>query len=455
MRMSFGRARQVADAVLYEGYVLYPYRASARKNQFRWQFGVLAPCSWSEAGGCEPWWMQTECLIAADGATRLLGKVRFLQVQRRTVTKAVETAEGLSYRPVESLELDGRCWTPWDEAVEREIDFNELIAPAESSCLICREFPAGHESELLTTSRGRPAGCIVREQWPLVVALRIGSVPVREIHGLTKLQIRIENITPWADLGAGRDAVIGSSLAGVHTFLEVSNGKFVSLLDPPEWARPAAQSCENVRTWPVLVGEPGERTVLLSSPIILYDYPQIAPESPGDLFDSTEIDELLTLRTMTLTEAEKREARATDPRAAAVIERTDAMPPEMLERLHGAVRYLRAATGNAPANEAQPPWWNPSADMAVSPDTDSVEVAGVTVSKGSRVLLRPGQRRADAQDMFLAGKTARVEAVFLDVENRSYVAVTVEDDLAADLHGQYGRFFYFYPDEIEPLEARR
>ena len=78
--------------------------------------------------------------------------------------------------------------------------------------------------------------------------------------------------------------------------------------------------------------------------LFLYDYPQIAPESPGDLYDATEIDEILTLRTMTLTDEEKREARATDPRAAAIIDRVDDMPPEILDRLHGAVRYLRAAT---------------------------------------------------------------------------------------------------------------
>ena len=41
--MTLTAARQVADAVLYEGYLLYPSRATSSKNQIRWQFGVLGP----------------------------------------------------------------------------------------------------------------------------------------------------------------------------------------------------------------------------------------------------------------------------------------------------------------------------------------------------------------------------------------------------------------------------
>jgi len=168
--------------------------------------------------------------------------------------------------------------------------------------------------------------------------------------------------------------------------------------------------------------------VVLASPIILYDDPAIAPESPGDLFDGTEIDEILTLRTMTLTDEEKREARATDPRAAAIVDRVDAMPPELLERLHGAVRSLR-------------------------PVQPSVTVAGVRVAEGSRVRLRPNLRGADAQDMFLAGLVATVRTVLTDVDGVTYVAVTLDDDPGADLQHTHGRYRYFSPDEIEPLEV--
>ena len=171
----------------------------------------------------------------------------------------------------------------------------------------------------------------------------------------------------------------------------------------------------------------------LASPIVLYDDPAIAAESQGDLFDGTEIDEILTLRTMTQTDEEKRQARATDPRAAAIVDRVDAMPPELLDRLHGTVRYLRSVTGE--------------------PEPETVTVAGVRVTAGSKVRLRPSLRGTDAQDMFLVGLTATVRTVLSDVDGVTYVAVTVDDDPAADLQTTHGRFRYFSPDEIEPLEV--
>src|SRR5262245_57774536 len=141
-----------------------------------------------------------------------------------------------------------------------------------------------------------------------------------------KVRVRIENLSAWPlDAPAGRSHALRWSFVATHTLLAVRDGVFVSLLDPPAWARHAAAACANLHTWPVLVGDKNRRDIMLSSPIILYDYPQVAPESPGDLFDATEIDELLTLRTMTLTDEEKREARGTDARAAAMLDRIDAM----------------------------------------------------------------------------------------------------------------------------------
>jgi hypothetical protein len=449
--MSFERARQVADAVLYEGYVLYPYRASARKNQVRWQFGVAVPRSWSDAGGCEHWWVQTECLIEVDTAVRVAGKVRFLQVQRRTIEQAVDPA-ATAFRAVECLEAGGRLWLPWDEAVEREVDVVEPAAAdlngAERE--VAFAFPASRQVETIRGTDGAPLGRCVRACQAIQGAVRITSEPN---GALQRLRLRVENTTPWTDANASREDVIRVALLGVHTLLAVEGGQFVSLLDPPDWAQAAVAACANVRTWPVLVGEEGERSVMLSSPIILYDYPRIAPESPGDLFDATEIDEILTLRTLTLTDDEQREARATDARAAEIIDRVTTMPPEILERLHGAVRSLRGATANADESASAPPWWDPGVDASVSPDTDCIEIGGVAIAKGSRVRLRPGARRADAQDMFLAGRIAVVEGVFFDVEDHSYLAVTLDADPAADLLQWHGRYLYFAPDEVEPLEA--
>jgi hypothetical protein len=216
------------------------------------------------------------------------------------------------------------------------------------------------------------------------------------------------------------------SFASTHLVLALQGGCFRSLLDPPPHLRDAARECVNVGTYPVLVGEPQSEDTLLCSPMILYDHPQIAPESPGDFFDATEIDELLALRTMTLTGAEKAQARATDPRAAALLDRVESMDPPAMERLHGAIRD-RAATPPESSGPFRP---------------------------GARVRLRPGSRRADAQDFLWDGFTATVAAVMVDLEGREHVAVTVDDDPGADLHRWYGRYHYYFVDELELLEGR-
>src|SRR5690606_18933538 len=125
-----------------------------------------------------------------------------------------------------------------------------------------------------------------------------------------------------------------------HLLVGVSDGELLSTIDPPTWAIDAAAACRNVRTYPVLLGQPGASDLMLAVPFILYDHPQVAPESAGDLCDATEIDELLLLRTRTMTDDEKRHARATDPRAAQIIDRADALPAEWLARMHGATRDL-------------------------------------------------------------------------------------------------------------------
>jgi hypothetical protein len=484
----FELARKVADAVLYEGYLLYPYRASAAKNQARWQFGVLMPRLWSEDGPDEPWATQTECLLEPENATTVRVLVRFLHVQSKTV-EAVDVEAG-TFHEVPALPVDGSELVPWDEATEQEVTVEAPLARLlEGELVTPFERPGGRRVEPVHTAAGKLAGRTIRRRWPVLGTVGLSARRLEGPYGLVRLRLRVENASAWHDPSADRAVALRRSLVAAHSLIGVDQGVFLSLLDPPEWAKPAAEACANLHTWPVLIGEEGRRDAMLSSPIILYDHPTIAPESPGDLFDATEIDEILTLRTMALTDDEKREARATDERAAAIIDRVDTMPPELLERLHGAVRYLRGVEGTegtpdphlpvggaptgrvagpgeagerlstAPSgpstslqgNPELVPWWDPGADRTVSPETDGVVVAGVTVAKGSRVRLRPGQRRADAQDMFLAGRGATVEAVFLDVDGNRHLAVTLDEDPAADLQRWHGRYLYFSPEEVEPL----
>ncbi|MGH7720940.1 MAG: hypothetical protein ACREON_19100, partial [Gemmatimonadaceae bacterium] len=326
----FDLARKVADAVLYEGYVLYPYRASAVKNRVRWQFGVVVPREFSEHEGHEPWAMQTECLVESSGSATLELTIRFLQLQMRLIEQTDGTATG-GFRPVEKLEVNERQLVSWDEGVEREIDQAEvsLSAVVAGELAIPFEIPGGEEVELVRGAgeEAEVEGRIVRRRWPISGVVRVSG---QELGGAVKVRVRIENVSAWPEgAEADRNIALRHSLLGAHTLLAVRDGAFVSLLDPPAWAVAAVASCQNQHTWPVMIGPDGARDVMLSSPIILYDYPAIAPESKGDLFDATEIDEILTLRIMTLTEEEKREARGTDERARQIIERSDSMPPEM------------------------------------------------------------------------------------------------------------------------------
>ncbi|MEU6236648.1 hypothetical protein [Kitasatospora sp. NPDC047058] len=442
----FAQARQIADAVLLEGYVLYPYRASAAKNRLRWQFGVLVPPGYGTDSG-EHSHQRTECLMEPRRGDRLAVELRFLRVQRRTVQRATPTG---GFETAEELELADRVLVPWDEGVEERV---ELVVTVDelAGAEVVRPFalPACEEMELLR-GPGGPAGRLLRRRERVDGVLRLTAPEVPGPYGARRLTAVVENTGAWVPRPDDRrEAALPHSLVSAHLLLGLDRGSFLSVTDPPEWARAAVAECRNEHTWPVLAGPPGRGQVLLSSPIILEDHPSVAPESPGVLYDATEIDEILAMRTAALTDREKREARGTDARAGAVIDLADSMPPEVLERLHGAVRGLREVTGNAP----EQPWWDPGDDPEVDPARDRVLVGGHEVGAGSRVLLRPGRRRTDAQDLFLDGRTAVVEAVLHDVDGSVHLAVTLEDDPGADLWRAQGRYRYFQPDEITPLEG--
>jgi hypothetical protein len=448
----FAAARAVADAVLYEGYVLYPYRASATKNQLRWQFGVLVPRACSEIDGSERWSMRTECIMDPGTAPTLSVRIRCLQVQHRSVESAV--AGGSRFFETDRLDVDGVVHVPWDEAVEHVIDIPMLPLLPLTSAAHEQSFrlPAGADIETVRHD-GRVVGRVVRRREAVDGCVRVGAE-----HGpdpLVKIVVVVENTTDWSGDRAPRDEVVSRSLVAVHTMLAIDDGVFVSLLDPPVGARASVAGCVNDGTFPVLIGS-GD--VVLSSPIILYDQPQVAPESPGDLYDATEIDEILALRVLTLTDDEKAEARGTDPRAAAIIDRCDDMPPELWARLHGAIRSVQPAAAEAetecePETEVETvPWWDPGADQAVDPFADSVVIAGVDVRRGTTVRLRPS-RRADAHDLFFDGLAATVTGIFRDVDGNEHVAVTIDDDPATEALEWQRRYLYFHPDEVVPLGA--
>lgn len=354
--MNLGVVEQIAKAVLYEGYMLYPYRPSSVKNQQRWNFGVLCPQAYSDAqNGSEAWTMQTECLIDGSSMTGLEVRVRFLQLVSRTVGELAHPAKELlsgkmpEFHLVERLAVNGRVYQPWQEAVEREVVLPVYNVEALRYGLAPYDFHFSVEKqvELLRDSTEQIIGVIVRERRALSGAVEIASQRVGD--GLFKISVRVLNTTAFeAASDSIRDNALLSSLASTHTVLGVQDGRFVSLIAPPDSLCELAANCKNIGTFPVLVGDQGQCDTLLSSPIILYDYPQIAPESAGDLFDGTEIDEILSLRIMTLTDDEKREMSQSDERARQMLERTETMPAEQLMKLHGALRGLRPLKEEAP-----------------------------------------------------------------------------------------------------------
>jgi hypothetical protein len=328
----------IAKAVLYEGYMLYPYRPSSVKNRQRFNFGVLYPKLYSEAqAGSDAWTLQTECLVECASPAieppAIEIRVRFLKLVARTSRDIAEITS-----------------TPWQEAIECEV----IVPPQNVDALVAAPlqwnfvFPAKAESEDLQNEKGEIAGRIDRIQQSVQGAVLVNATRVAD--DLFKLRIQVKNLTPLEPNSdqASRDSALMQSLVSAHALLGAVNGQFVSLLEPPEHLKNLATSCENIGAWPVLVGAEGERNTMLASPIILYDYPQVAPESPGDLFDGTEIDEILALRIMTMTDDEKREMRGTDDRARQILERTEALPAEHLAKLHGTLRELRSLKEDMP-----------------------------------------------------------------------------------------------------------
>jgi hypothetical protein len=411
---------KIVNAVLYEGYILYPYRASSKKNQReRFTFGRIYPQEYSDAqNGREPCFMQTECLVRNQSHDAVLEiVVRFLQPVAR------ETGEEVCHRTDSS---ERRIWL---EAIEREVKLSPVPLNAPIKRVHEFTFAASHSMDAAITRRNEMiSGLIELETRPLE-------------QSVLKISARIFNQTPLPAEMDNQDAVLMRTFASTHTILHAPGGKFVSLLDPDPDCVELAGACRNTGTWPVLVGEEKqEHDTMLSSPIILYDYPQIAPESAGDLFDSTEVDELLTLRVQALTDTEKIEMQRVDERARKILERAENLRPEQFLKMHGTLREVRKS------NEE---FFNPAQRR------ESAAVDGVMLKAGDRVRICP-KRRADVMDIALEGKIAIIEAVEEDVDKNVHFAVVLEDDPGRDigLMRHVGHRFFYGADELEPLIER-
>ncbi len=422
---------KVVNAVLYEGYILYPYRASSRKNRQRFTFGRVYPEAYSLAQeGREPCLMQTECLLHDDSRdARAHIEIRFLHPMARQVVKEGEFLAELC--------VAGKLYQSWHEATERQIALPVVSVGAVLQQAHEFHFPSSRTEEPIPESDA----VLVRTQEELRGRIEIASEKIDE--AIVKLTVRILNLTnvPAGELDDPQKIVM-RTFASTHTLIWTEGGQCLSLLDPPSAYTEAAKSCQNIGCWPVLVGDETkkERDAILSSPIILYDYPKIAPESAGDLYDGLEIDEILTLRVQTMTDEEKAEMRSVDDHARRILERTELMPNDHLLQLHGTMREKHSL--------GEEEFFNPKEQRK------TVTVNGVELKAGDRVRIRP-KRRADAFDIVLAGKIAVIEAVEEDVQNEVHLALVLEDDPGRELGmaRQPGHRFFYGADEVEPVTS--
>jgi hypothetical protein len=310
--MNFDSIHKIAAAMLYEGYILYPYRPSAIKNRQRWNFGTLYPWIYADSRRpAEPSRFVVEALVVPGLGARFDFKISFLQL----LPKA---DDGRELRDPSLA---------WDEAVERSWELNDVRLDDLIATSVVRTLEISDAVEL----RG-------------ILTISAQALP----DGACRIRCELENVSPLASgADARREEALPRSFVSAHLLLGVTDGEFISLLDPPEQYSASAAACANVGIFPVLAGEEPDRSMMLCSPIILYDYPKIAPESEGDFFDGTEMDEMLTLRVLTLTDAEKEEMRNGDPRGRRILERTEALTNDAMLKAHGIVRGMRDIRGDA------------------------------------------------------------------------------------------------------------
>ena len=439
---------KVVNAVLYEGYILYPYRASSKKNRERFTFGRVYPEDYSVAQhGAEPCAMQTQCLVRNESKDAVINiSVRFLHPMAREVGMlpkpiAEMSAKGVpDFEVVPDFRVGEQLYQTWQEVVEQKVEVPAF--PLREAYQTAHEFqfPSSSAIEPIRSDDGKINAVLVRRQDAVHGTIEVVAEPIDDT--VFKITVRILNRTPVPPNELeNQSAIIMRTFTSTHTILHAEGGEWLSLTDPPPAYGDATAACKNLGTWPVLVGEQSknERDAMLSSPIILYDYPQIAPESPGDLFDGLEIDEILTLRVMAMSDAEKVEMRQVDEQARRILERTENMSSDHLLKMHGVMRSARSSNED---------FFNPIKPL------ETATVGGVEMRAGDRVRIRP-KKRADVMDMALDGKIAVIEAVEQDLEGGVQLALVLDDDPGRDLGmmRQPGHRFFYSTDEVEPVGA--
>jgi hypothetical protein len=375
---------QLVDSLLYEGYALYPYTPGATKNATPTPFGILYPPVYAQTLSSTFDYLELRCAVQAPADAVLRAEVRML------------VAGGERHK-----------------AAARRLDLAGVMVGA------------------LAVEPAEKEARIEPEQGaPLTVWMRLSAIVIED--GVFEVSLRIENRT-LVSSGLDRAGALARSLLSTHPMVRVTGGRFISPLD---------RAYDSVNTFPVLA-TPGDDAVL-GAAIVLPDHPQIAPESRGGLFDSTEIEEALLLHVQVLSDEERSEIEKQDPTVREMIARAAAATPEEIVALHGRVE-LRDPQTNEPPTEP-PGLTDPRAGE------ETVDVAGKTFRRGGKVVIKPGPD-ADLHARMLDGRTATVERIFTAYDGETHLGVTIDDDPGQDLMRETGRYLYFFAPEVEVIDT--
>ena len=375
---------QLVDSLLWEGYALYPYTPTATKNATPTPFGIVYPPAYAATLASTYDHLELRCVLEAAPDAVLGAEVRFL-------------APGGQRH----------------QAEERRIDLPSAMVGALARA-------ASHKQVSVACGGQGP---------PLAVELTLEASELG--RGEYEATLRVVNCT-LVSSGLDRAGALSRSLLSTHPILRVQGGRFVSPLERP---------CRSINTFPVLAS--GADDVVLGAAIVLPDHPEIAPESRGGLFDSTETEEALLLHVQALSDAERKEIENQDPAVREMIVRAAAATPEQIIALHGRVTVRDPHTTEPPT---EPPGLT---DPRAGEET--ADVGGVTFRRGAAVVIRP-RPDADLHARMLDGRSATIERIFTDYDGRTHLGVTIDDDPGQELMRDTGRYLFFFAEEVEVMD---
>ncbi|MEP6950700.1 MAG: hypothetical protein ABI863_15550 [Ginsengibacter sp.] len=330
----------ITRTLLYEGYALYPYHRSAIKNQKPIPFGVVFPQRYNIYNAHAHSKMQTQCIVTGSDDLTINISMRFLHLKKTELFEKVPAHEAVedNFIPVYNLNISDKFYQAGWQTAERKINTGDLQISQliKNKKVIPVEFDEMYDSKYFYDKSGKAAKQI-NSISGIKGSVIIEAAPAGNMQNTFRLTVTVINTTPVENAEqVTRDEVLSQSFLSTHTVLQTRNAVFISHQNPGEKWEETISGCENINTWPILIDE--SNTTLLSSPIILYDYPRINPQSLGDLFDSTEIEEALLLHVAVLSDEEKQQIARGDEKLQAMLTRVSQVTPKEMINFHSGLK---------------------------------------------------------------------------------------------------------------------